>query len=394
LEKVAQEQRLLSEPIKDRDCSKIDTGFKNLNYLFGGGMRYGSIFFIYAAPGTGKTTLLSQMAAFQQKAGRKVYFFSGEETMDLVKKRADRLGILDYQPLLFFDKDIMQLSEIVRSDPPDILIVDTIQTLVSSHIHRLTNEAQASIMSKLRKLTTMYRFVTWIVGHVRKDMHFSGPEALAHLCDVFIEARRGINSEIILTTPEKNRFGPIDQRAVLRMTEKGLIEKDQQETGFILRHTSTSLVGLATFVTKIANDFTTDEITITASAKDSLLLVGGTNNHANFLTSIICSLFEDFHPAFIVRANLSDKLPKSADLAIMIAILSKFYNKAIQCNTAFIASIDGSGKLLPVPDMSSMVQRAKDQGYVKVFGANPIGTQQATWETADTIKEVWKLLGF
>jgi len=394
LEKVVQEQKLLSQPVEEREFTKIDTGFKNLNHLFGGGMRYGSIFFIYAAPGTGKTTLLSQMAAFQQKAGRKVYFFSGEETKELIKQRAERLGIIDYQPKLFFDKDIRQLCEIIRVDPPDLLIVDSIQTLAKAQLHCLTNEDQASIIIQIRKLTTTYNIITWIIGHVRKDRKFLGPEALAHLSDVFIEALKGINNEVILITPEKNRFGPTVQRAVFRMTEIGMIEKSEQETGYILRHSLSSEVGLASFITKQSNELTADEITVTSNVRSSLILVGGSKNHAFFLSTIICSYYNDFEPGFIVRANLSEKLAKSADLAIIIAILSKFYNKAIPFNTSFIASIDGSGKLLPVPDMSSMVQRANNQGYTKIFGARPIGSQNCTWEIADSIKDVWKQLGF
>jgi hypothetical protein len=176
------------------------------------------------------------------------------------------------------------------------------------------------------------------------------------------------------------------------MTEKGLVEKDEQETGYILRHKMPSIVGLAGYVVETPLGMTVDEITVTSNEKDKFLIVGGSQAHAAFLSSVIQSNFADFIPAFIVRSSLSEKMIKGADLAIAMAVLSKFYNKPIPRDAAFVASLDAFGRLLPIPGMSNMVQRAKDQGYSRIYGAKPIGSQIATWETADSLKMVWESL--
>ncbi|MCL2193580.1 MAG: DNA repair protein RadA [Treponema sp.] len=365
-----------------------------MDHVLGGGMTTGSIVLNVASAGTGKTTFASQIGAFQVMYGRRVYFFTGEETQELVKARAARLGILDSQPEMFFGKDMKALAETIRAAPPDMIIVDSIQTLLGKQMYRLTYEAQAGIMIQLRKLADAYNLVSWLIGHVRKDQKFAGPETLAHLADVVVEARKGLNDEVIFTTPTKNRFGSTGNRAVFRMTEKGLVEQTEEETGYILRHAMPSTVGLAAYVANSHLGMTVDEITVTNNEKDNLLFAGGSQSQAAFLSSVILACFGGFQPSHIVRTSLAEKVSKDADLAVVMAVLSKFYDKPLPRDVAFAASLDAFGRLLPLPDMAAMAKRAKDQGYLRVFGAVPIGSQTATWEVADNIREVWQKLGF
>jgi len=387
-------QKALSEPAHDKPSARISTGLDNMDVMFGGGIPRRSVTLVTTSPGGGKTTQSSQMGAHQVMRGYRVYFFTGEETQELVKARASRLGILDSQPEMFYGKDIRALAETVRAAPPDVIIVDSVQALLGTQMHRLTYEAQAAIMIQLRKLTDAYDLVSWLIGHVRKDQKFSGPETLAHLADVVIEGRKGLNDEVIFTTPTKNRFGSTNNRAVFRMTEKGLVEQTEEETGYILRHAMPSTVGLAAYVTNSHLGLTVDEISVTTNEKDTLLLAEGSHGQAAFLSSVLQASFEGFHPSHIARASLSDKVTKNADLAIVMAILSKFHDRPLPRDVAFVASLDAFGRLLPLPEMAAMVKRAREQGYLRVFGALPIGNQTATWEVADTIKEVWQKLGF
>jgi len=324
---VSHTERALPAPVRNMETRKFSMGFNNMDHMLGGGVTPSSIVFHFAPAGTTKSTFANQMGANQVMSGKKVYFFTGEETPELVNARMVRLGILDFQPEMFYGKDIRALVEIVRAAPPDVLIVDSIQALLGTQIHRLTYETQAGIMIQLRKLTDAYNLVSWIIGHVRKDQKFSGPEALAHLADVVVEARKGLNDEVIFTTPAKNRIGSINNRAVFRMTKKGLVEQTEEETGYILRHAMPSTVGLAAYVANSHLGLTVDEITATNNEKDVLLFAGGSQNQAAFLSSVMQNCFDGFQPSHIVRASLSDKIPKAADLAVVMAVLSKFFGR-------------------------------------------------------------------
>ena len=383
--------KALPVPVTNQKQERIPTGFENINRMIGGGLKTKSFFCFSAGPGTGKTTVLSQIAAYLRKKGYTVYFFTGEETPELVLMRAERLGISDSMPEMLYRKDIRELSEIVRRNPPNVLIIDSIQSTLGSQSSRLTYEELTANMILIRRLTDTYNIATCVTVQVNKDLSFSGPKAIEHYCDVFIVGKKGINDEVIFTTPTKNRLGSTNNRAVFRMTGAGLIELDERETSYILRHQTDSTVGLAAFMADTIHGLTVDEITVNKNGEDKLVVDGRSGVQANFLLTVIQNYFPDFSPYYIARANLSEKLPKNADLAIIMAVLSKYYGKPINRNTVFIASVDASGTLLPVPDMGTMVQRAKDQGYSRVIGAKPIGSQQATWEAADTIKDVWNL---
>jgi DNA repair protein RadA/Sms len=392
MELISSIQVLLPEPIAvfKKEYIKLDIGFSNINKFYGEAIPKGNLSFIVGDSGIGKSTFEFQIGAYLQSKGFRVFWFTGEETPDLVTARAERIGIISNLLKMFFNKDLREFLEIVRIEQPDVVIIDSIQALAGSQIRGLSNEALKSAMLQIRKMTYAYGITTFVIGQVNKDLTFSGPKALSHYCDIMFEAKRGNNDEVIITTPTKNRFGPTNLRAIFRMTDKGLIEIDEQETSPISRHIKPSAIGIAAFITKMQNGLTADEVTITSNEKDKLLLVGGANNHAAFLTTVIQHYFEDFQPTCIARANLSEKLNKSADLAIVVAVLSFFYKKPVPQDMAFISSVDGTGRLLPTPDMAMMVNRAKEQGYIKIFGAMPIGSQITTWETADNIQEVWK----
>jgi len=384
-------KNILPKQVTDRIQKRLPSGFSNFDPILGGGLVTGSINSFAAAAGIGKSTFNTQIAAYQRKKGFKVYYFNGEETPELVNARSLRLGISEFMPEMFYRKEISELGRIVRRCPPDVLIVDSIQSLLGSQTKRLSNDALLSAMLQLRNLTEVYNIVTCLTVQINKDLTYSGPQAISHYSAVFFEAKRGNNDEVIFTTT-KNRFGSINLRAVFRMTGTGLVELDERETGYILRHQTTPPVGLAAYMTKTKYGPTVDEITVAKNVNESLMIDGCSKIHSSFLLIVIQIFFPDFQPDYIVTANLGEKLSKNADLAIVMALLSIFYNKPIQKDTIFIASVDAFGNLLPVPDMGMMVQRAKVQGYSRVIGAVPIGSQQATWETAKSIKDVWDLL--
>jgi hypothetical protein len=146
-----------------------------------------------------------------------------------------------------------------------------------------------------------------------------------------------------------------------------------------------------------SNGYTADEITVTAdrsTRKSKFTLEGGFGVSAHLIISVLKSVFDDFDPRYIARANFSKKLDRSSDLACAMALLFVFYKKPIPVDTAFIASFDASGELLPVDNMTQRVKRARDQGYSRVIGPKKIGSQDVIWEEVGNIADVWKALDF
>ena len=403
---VPGEQKLLPDLSVEKSREKIPTGSEGFDQILDGGMKPGNIIVLYAQPGLGKTTKISQVAAYQVARGYTVSYFTGEEEYTQVNERAARLGISDKQPNLFFDYNIRELISEANRSKPDIMIIDSIQALLGSKSNPLSLKDQVSNMDKIKNITKKLSMATLVICHVRKDMNFAGPKAYEHYSDVFIEASMGNNGEIIFRNPHKNRQGPTGRRAVFRMTEQGVIDIDEKETGYFLRHKDTAITGLAAFMTEIRNDVTADEITVveisnepqddeksgSEAKKCPLVLDGGTRTHSEFLSAIIQMHFGDLDSKYIVRASMSDRIKKTADLAVIMAIMSKVFQIPIPREAVFIASVDASGRLLQVSNMNLLVSRAEKQGYTKVYGPMPIGSQKADWEAADTVKDVWDMV--
>ncbi|MDR3060045.1 MAG: hypothetical protein LBU84_18140 [Prevotella sp.] len=324
------------------------------------------------------------------------YYFSGEETEAALQEKGFRFNIHGKMPRIYINKDINEAATIIREGHPNLVIIDSIQTLVGEKTYRPTYEVQAHISLMIKKLSKECGCAIIAIGQVNKDDHYSGPQAIAHNLDVVMEMKRGINEEIIVSTPRKNRFAPTGNRAVFRMTKSGLLQKDEIETGFRLRHTGDNAIGIANFVTEDINGYTVDEITITKDTESmypKLKLDRGSNIRASFLVSVAKKYF-DFEPEYIARAILTEDLNRSSDLACIIAMLSSFYRKVIPLDTVFIASIDANGVLVPLANMEQRTKRAFDQGYNRVIGPKPSGSQVATWDVAENIVDVWKSMGY
>jgi DNA repair protein RadA/Sms len=247
----------------------------------------------------------------------------------------------------------------------------------------------------IRKLSREYNCAFIVIGQVNHDKRQSGPMMLAHNFDVSLVMEKGINDELIVSTPNKNRLGPTGNRAVFRKTDCGFVAKSEIETGYILRHSEQLKVGIAAFVTETKHDYSVDELTVTVnteSKKSGLALDGSSKSRADFLVSVSKRSFSDFDPYYIARANFTEKLGRSSELACVIAMLSLFYNKPLPIDTAFLASLDSAGKLLPLDNMRRRYKRAVDQGYTQVFGPKAIGSQEAMWIEAEHFTDVWKAL--
>jgi DNA repair protein RadA/Sms len=380
----------------DHNVEIFSSGFTGLDSLLGGGLQTSSIILCSARYGTAKTTMAIQISSYLVKNGRTVLFFSGEETHASICKKAGRLGLGEKMPELFFGKTISEISGIIRETRPFAVFIDSVQTTSVGNMSRVTNAQQDRISMAMRNIADDYGCVVWENCQNRKDFGYLGPTGLAHNADVHLELRRGINDEIIASTPTKNRLGPTGNRAVFRMTANGLVEKSENETGFLLRHQVDAAYGIAAFVTETQGDYSVDEITVTlntVSEKSGITIEGWAKSQTEFLASVMQKHFKVLDLDCIARANLTEKPSRSMDLAAVMAVLSYYYKRPIPFSTVFLASFDAEGTLLPLLDMAQRAKRAYAQGYTHIFGPVAIGSQKAEWTESVKIRDVWDALG-
>lgn len=225
--------RVASKSITAQTINEIDaddeirfkTGMDELDRVLGGGIVKGSLVLLSGDPGIGKSTILLQICEYLGKNLR-ILYVSGEESARQIKLRANRLGVKTNNLLIMCQTDVESITEYIKSEKPDLVIVDSIQTMCVSEI----NSSPGSI-TQVRESTNLFMHCakglgipTILVGHVNKDGNIAGPKVLEHVvdCVLYFEGERHLSYRILRAV--KNRFGSTNEIGVFEMLDKGLVE--------------------------------------------------------------------------------------------------------------------------------------------------------------------------
>ena len=201
---------------------RISSGIPEL----GGGIVKGSLTLVGGDPGIGKSTLLLQVCRHLANEGKKVIYVSGEESLKQIKMRADRLGGFLGEVYLLSETDIYAASDAVRAGRPDMVVVDSVQTMYSEEI-----SSAAGSVSQVREVTNVMMqlakqegIAVFLVGHVTKEGVVAGPRTLEHMVDtvLYFEGERSAVYRVLRGV--KNRFGSTNEIGVFEMKEEGLVE--------------------------------------------------------------------------------------------------------------------------------------------------------------------------
>lgn len=201
------------------------TGMGELDRVLGGGAVEGSLVLVGGAPGIGKSTLLLQICQ-HLCLSRKVLYVTGEESQRQVSMRAQRLGVASDNLYILSETRILDMLEAVTDAAPDVLIVDSIQTMYNEE-----NESAPGSVSQVKdctlalmQLSKMEGITVFVVGHINKDGAIAGPKVLEHMVDCVLYFEGDPNSSYRLLRAAKNRFGSTNEIGVFEMCDHGLVE--------------------------------------------------------------------------------------------------------------------------------------------------------------------------
>lgn len=221
---ISRKAQKLSQ-IDTADEIRFSTGMGELDRVLGGGAVEGSLVLVGGAPGIGKSTLLLQICN-SLCAGRNVLYVSGEESERQLKLRAVRLGVAPEELYILSETRLSDIMESVEEIKPDILIVDSIQTLYNEE-----NESSPGSVSQVKDCTmTMMQLsksqgiTVFVVGHINKDGAIAGPKVLEHMVDCVLYFEGDPNTSYRLLRAAKNRFGSTNEIGVFEMMDSGLVE--------------------------------------------------------------------------------------------------------------------------------------------------------------------------
>lgn len=205
--------------------TRFSTGMGELDRVLGGGAVAGSLVLVSGAPGIGKSTLLLQICN-RLCAERKVLYVSGEESERQLKLRAERLGVSPEALYVLSETRLSNILEATAETKPDILIVDSIQTLYNEE-----NDSSPGSVSQVKdctmslmQLSKSNGITVFVVGHINKDGNIAGPKVLEHMVDSVLYFEGDPNSSYRLLRAAKNRFGSTNEIGVFEMRDMGLVE--------------------------------------------------------------------------------------------------------------------------------------------------------------------------
>lgn len=207
------------------DEVRYKTGMKELDRVLGGGLVKGSLVLLSGDPGIGKSTILLQICSHLGE-NHSILYVSGEESARQIKIRADRLGVYSDNLSVMCETDAEKIAEYIHSEKPEIVIIDSIQTMNISEV-----SSSPGSISQVRECTNLLMRTTkaldipmFIVGHVNKDGNIAGPKVLEHIVDavLYFEGDRNLSYRILRAA--KNRYGSTNEIGVFEMMDRGLEE--------------------------------------------------------------------------------------------------------------------------------------------------------------------------
>ena len=369
-----------------------------LDRVLGGGLVNGSLVLVGGEPGIGKSTLMLQLALSQK--GRKVLYISGEESETQIRLRANRIPQWASDCRLLTETHTPTLFEVIRAEQPDLVIVDSIQTM-----HTDAVESSPGSVTQIRetaaeflKLAKSTGIPVILIGHITKDGYLAGPKVLEHMVDVVLQFEGDKNHLFRILRSQKNRFGSASELGIYEMRESGL-QPVENPSSALLGQRENGLSGTAIGVTMEG----LRPLLVEVQALVSSAVYGTPQRSAtgydlrrlNMMLAVLekrCGFRLGAKDVFLnVTGGLRLDDP-AADLSILAAILSSGEDMATDPYTAFVGEVGLTGEIRPVTRLEARIGEARKLGFKRLvipahngYSAKPGDPQLAPLHRVDDL---------
>ena len=362
---------LVLPAIKPLVQQRISVGYPEMDRVLGGGLVAGSLTLIGGEPGIGKSTLLLQVSGDIAMNVGPVLYVSGEESIEQVKMRAERLDITGEQLYLLASIELDVIAEAISRVKPALVVVDSIQTVLSSHL-----TAAPGSISQVRECTLQLMHLAksthtpiFIIGHVTKEGTVAGPKALEHIADavLYLEGERYHSYRLLRGV--KNRFGATHEVGVFEMHGEGLLEVANPSAVFLADRNKeatgsavvVSLEGTRPLLVEVQALVTPSNFGIARCTTNGI-----EHNRLVMLLAVLTKrvgLAVSNHDVYANVVGGFTLEEPAIDLGVAAAIASSYREKHIPADMAFIGEVGLSGELRPVSRLAQRVREAAKLGF-------------------------------
>ncbi|MDD8015543.1 MAG: DNA repair protein RadA [Acidobacteriota bacterium] len=369
-------EAVLYQDIKEAGKQRIQVEIEEFNKVLGGGAVLGSLVLIGGEPGIGKSTLLLQVGRDFAAAGETVLYVSGEESLEQIKIRGDRLGVRDGKLYLLAETNLERIIAQAEKLMPRVMVLDSVQTVFSS---KLTSSP--GTISQVREVANqVFRFAkknqipSFLIGHITKDGSLAGPKSLEHMVDVVLlfEGERDHSQRILRAL--KNRFGPVSELAIFEMETRGLLpvsnpsafflkERPKEEPGSAvvctIKGTRPLLAEIQALVSSTLFSGNPRRMTIGLDHYRMAMLLALVEKKAGYSFA-----GEDVY--LNVAGGMTIEEP-AADMGAVLAVVSSVRNKALPKGLAVFGEVGLSGEIRSVGQPLVRIKEAHSLGFETVL---------------------------
>ena len=360
--------------ISPNDRQRYCTGMKELDRVLGGGIVRGGLMLIGGDPGIGKSTLLLQICE-HLGAEHRVLYISGEESEGQLKLRADRLGVHSDNLYVLCENDLDTALAAMQSEKPDIVIVDSIQTMTLSEIASAAGsvtqvrECTAAIMRLAKRMD----IPVFIVGHVNKDGAIAGPKVMEHIVDCVLYFEGDRHSSYRLLRCVKNRYGSTNEIGVFEMGDKGLVEVENPSQMLLSGrplNVSGACVACTIEGTRPMLAEVQGLVSPTGFGNPRRMATGFDNNRLALILAVLEKrsgyLFSNLDTYVNVVGGLWLEEP-AVDLPVALALISGLKDVAMDAHTLAFGEIGLTGEVRSVSNADLRVAEAARMGFSRVL---------------------------
>ena len=352
---------------------RIQTPLAELDRVLGGGIVTGSVILVGGNPGIGKSTLLLQVLCALER--ERALYITGEESLQQVKLRANRLGYKDSTLRVFASTYLEEILANAMRERPNIMVIDSIQTLSSEK----TPSAAGSITQVRECANQITQFAkqtntsVFVVGHVTKDGSIAGPRVLEHVVDtvLYFEGDEGGRYRVLRAV--KNRFGAVNELGVFVMLDTGLkgvknpsaiflSQRSDQTAGSVITVTCEATRPLLLEVQTLVDDTPTGHprrVTIGIEQNRLTMLLAILHRHGG-----VAIYDKDVFVNIVGGVQLKET---GADLAVLLAAYSSFQDQSLDRKLVVFGEVGLTGEIRPVYNGLSRLKEAKEHGFTKAI---------------------------
>lgn len=379
--RTAQQQKSSKSSVKSVTAQRIDeidvddeirfkTGMQELDRVLGGGIVKGSLVLLSGDPGIGKSTILLQICEYLGKNLR-ILYVSGEESARQIKLRAKRLGVSTENLFIMTQTDVESIVEYIKADKPDLVIVDSIQTMSISEI-----SSSPGSITQVRESTNLFMHCakglgipTILVGHVNKDGNIAGPKVLEHIvdCVLYFEGERHLSYRILRAV--KNRFGSTNEIGVFEMLDKGLVEVINPSLMLISgkpKNTAGTCIACVMEGSRPILAEVQGLVSATNYGNARRMATGFDYNRMSMLLAVLEKRSGYFFSTSDAYINIVGGLrldEPATDLSVALALISSLKDTPIRDDTLAIGEIGLGGELRAVSFCEQRVKEAERLGF-------------------------------